>query len=134
MRLLIENVANLHRRSSWSEWKRKLEADERYKAIESSTTREDWFRDYIRTLKEPVKQVGIYDCRIACFYYVCYYYYYRKPMKQQQHQRQKIKINRHHQNDDVIIVIRVKVAMGRKHHRNDRKRPKIKMIIKKMVK
>jgi hypothetical protein len=32
--------------SSWSETKRAGEHDSRYKAIESSTKRENWFRDY----------------------------------------------------------------------------------------
>ena len=44
----------LHRGSRWSESKRKLELHDAYKACESSTAREDWFREYVRTLPEKV--------------------------------------------------------------------------------
>ena len=37
---------NVTRNSSWSETKRAGEHDSRYKSIESSSRREDWFRDY----------------------------------------------------------------------------------------
>lgn len=40
----------LHRYSSWSETKRLIDSDSRYKAIESSSRREDYFRDYCKTL------------------------------------------------------------------------------------
>ena len=34
------------RNSSWSEIKRSGDHDQRYKAVESSSRREDWFREY----------------------------------------------------------------------------------------
>lgn len=37
---------NVTRNSSWSETKRAGEHDSRYKSIESSSRREDWFREY----------------------------------------------------------------------------------------
>lgn len=37
---------NVTRTSSWSEIKRSGEPDPRYKSIESSSRREDWFREY----------------------------------------------------------------------------------------
>ena len=36
----------MHKSSSWSETKRAADHDARYKAIESSSRREDWFREY----------------------------------------------------------------------------------------
>lgn len=39
--------ADIDRHSRWSDVKRKLDSDPRYKAVESSVQREDWFRDYM---------------------------------------------------------------------------------------
>lgn len=39
-------------RSRWSETKKKIDSDPRYKAIDSSSRREDWFRDYVKTLED----------------------------------------------------------------------------------
>lgn len=47
---LLKEAKYLHRNSSWSESKKLLENDSRYKAVDSSSKREDWFRDYIKTL------------------------------------------------------------------------------------
>ena len=47
---LLKEHKNLHRHSSWTENKKILERDSRYKAVDSSSKREDWFRDYIKNL------------------------------------------------------------------------------------
>ncbi|ROT77294.1 Transcription elongation regulator 1, partial [Penaeus vannamei] len=44
--------ADIDRHSRWSDVKRKLDSDPRYKAVESSVQREDWFRDYMVKIKE----------------------------------------------------------------------------------
>jgi hypothetical protein len=40
------------RHSSWSDVKKKLESDPRFKAVDSSRDREDFFLDFIHDLKE----------------------------------------------------------------------------------
>lgn len=49
---LLKEQKHLHRHSSWTETKRQIDTDSRYKGIESSGRREDYFRDYIRYLDE----------------------------------------------------------------------------------
>ena len=49
---MLKELTDLDRHSRWSETKRRIDSDPRYKAIESSSRREDWFRDYIKTLNE----------------------------------------------------------------------------------
>lgn len=49
---LLKEQKHLHRHSSWTETKRSIENDPRYKAIESSSKREDYFRDYCKYLDE----------------------------------------------------------------------------------
>jgi len=49
---MLKELKSLHRHSSWTETKRLVEGDSRYKAIESSVKREDYFRDYCKTLPE----------------------------------------------------------------------------------
>ena len=49
---LLKDTSGLDRHSRWSDTKKKIDSDARYKAIESSSRREDYFRDYIRHLKE----------------------------------------------------------------------------------
>lgn len=48
--------ADVDRHSRYSEVKKKLSSDPRYKAVDSSTTREDWFREHIKHLKEERKK------------------------------------------------------------------------------
>ena len=43
---------DLDKHSRWSETKKKIDGESRYKAVESSSRREDWFRDYIKNLHE----------------------------------------------------------------------------------
>ncbi|KAL0269201.1 UNVERIFIED_CONTAM: hypothetical protein PYX00_007012 [Menopon gallinae] len=53
--MLRENP-DVDRHSRYSEVKKKLSSDPRYKAVESSTAREDWFREHIKHLKEERKK------------------------------------------------------------------------------
>lgn len=39
--------ADIDRHSRWSDVKRKVDNDPRYKIVESGVQREDWFRDYM---------------------------------------------------------------------------------------
>lgn len=50
--VLLKEQKHLHRNSSWSETKKQLDSDSRYRAIDSSSRREDYFRDYIRYLDD----------------------------------------------------------------------------------
>jgi transcription elongation regulator 1 len=49
---MLKELSDLDRHSRWGETKRRIDSDPRYKAIESSSRREDWFRDYIKTLDD----------------------------------------------------------------------------------
>lgn len=53
---LLRDTPEVDRHSRYSEVKKKLSSDPRYKAVDSSTTREDWFRDHIKHLKEERKK------------------------------------------------------------------------------
>ncbi|XP_012260939.2 transcription elongation regulator 1 isoform X2 [Athalia rosae] len=53
---MLQEHKDIDRHSHWSECKKKLESDWRYRLVESATTREDWFRDHIRLLKEERKK------------------------------------------------------------------------------
>lgn len=49
---LLKETTEIDRSSRWSEIKKKIDSDSRYKAVDSSSRREDWFKDYIRTLEK----------------------------------------------------------------------------------
>lgn len=49
---LLKEQKHLHRNSSWSETKKQIDSDSRYKSVDSSSRREDYFRDYVRYLDE----------------------------------------------------------------------------------
>lgn len=51
---LLKETSDLDRHSRWSDVKKKLDSDPRYKAVDSSTRREDWFKDYIRTIEKVI--------------------------------------------------------------------------------
>ena len=51
---MLKEMKNLSRHSSWTKTKEKLSSDSRYKAVDSSSKREDWFRDYIKYLDNEV--------------------------------------------------------------------------------
>jgi len=46
----------LDRHSRWGETKKKIDSDPRYKAVDSSSRREDWFRDFVKTLDDKKEQ------------------------------------------------------------------------------
>lgn len=47
---LLKETKGLHRHSSWTETKKMIESESRYKSVDSSSKREDWFRDYVKNL------------------------------------------------------------------------------------
>lgn len=49
---LLKETSDIDRHSRWSETKRKIDSDPRYKAVDSSSRREDWFKDYVRKLED----------------------------------------------------------------------------------
>lgn len=49
---LLKETSDIDRHSRWSEIKRKIDSDSRYKAVDSSSRREDWFKDYVRKLED----------------------------------------------------------------------------------
>jgi len=51
---LLKETSDLDRHSRWSDVKKKLDSDPRYKAVDSSTRREDLFKDYIRTIEKVI--------------------------------------------------------------------------------
>lgn len=53
---MLYESPDVDRHSRYSEVKKKLSSDPRYKAVDSSTTREDWFREHIKHLKEERKK------------------------------------------------------------------------------
>merc|ERR1711997_561491 len=49
---MLKESSGVDRHSHWSDVKKTLEGDSRYKAVESSSQKEDWFLDHIHDLKE----------------------------------------------------------------------------------
>ncbi|KFD69869.1 hypothetical protein M514_06116, partial [Trichuris suis] len=47
---LLKEQPNVKKRSRWSEVKKTISQDARYRQVESSSMREDWFRDYCKSL------------------------------------------------------------------------------------
>ncbi|ESO09267.1 hypothetical protein HELRODRAFT_156427 [Helobdella robusta] len=46
---LLKQTSSIDKHSRWADIKKKLESDSRYKAVDSSSRREDWFKDYLKT-------------------------------------------------------------------------------------
>lgn len=55
---MLKEMKNLHRHSSWTETKKLIENDPRYKAVESSSKREDYFRDHCKYLDSKSSHNG----------------------------------------------------------------------------
>lgn len=53
---MLKEHKEIDRHSRWVDVKKKVENDSRYKNVDSSVTREDWFRDYTRLLKDERKR------------------------------------------------------------------------------
>ena len=49
---LLRETSGLDRNASWTATKKRIDSDPRYKAVDSSSRREDWFRDYVRMLDD----------------------------------------------------------------------------------
>lgn len=49
---LLKEVPDVDRHTRYSDLKKKIGSDPRYKAVDSSNQREDWFRDFIKQLKD----------------------------------------------------------------------------------
>lgn len=49
---MLTEDSSIDHHAHWSDVKKRLDSDSRYKAVESSTQREDWFRDHLHDLKE----------------------------------------------------------------------------------
>nr|CAK32500.1 transcriptional cofactor CA150 [Schistosoma mansoni] len=58
---LLKEQKSINRYTHWTDVKRKLDTDPRYKAVDSSSKREDWFREFIRKLDDvPVVREDSY--------------------------------------------------------------------------
>lgn len=53
---LLREHSDIDRHARWSDVKKKLDSDTRYKSVESSGQREDWFREYCKILKDEKKK------------------------------------------------------------------------------
>ncbi|KAL3276562.1 hypothetical protein HHI36_011936 [Cryptolaemus montrouzieri] len=53
---LLREQSDIDRHSYWGDVKRKVDSDPRYKSVDSSGQREDWFREYCKILKEERKK------------------------------------------------------------------------------
>ncbi|XP_023246814.1 transcription elongation regulator 1 [Copidosoma floridanum] len=53
---LLREHKDIDRHSHWTDCKKRLESDWRYRNVDSAGTREDWFRDYVRVLKDERKK------------------------------------------------------------------------------
>lgn len=49
---LLKELPDVDRHTRYSDVKKKIGSDPRYKAVDSSNQREDWFRDFIKQLKD----------------------------------------------------------------------------------
>ncbi|KRT84883.1 hypothetical protein AMK59_601 [Oryctes borbonicus] len=53
---LLREHPDIDRHARWSDVKKKVDGDGRYKAVDSSGQREDWFREYCKILKDEKKK------------------------------------------------------------------------------
>jgi len=51
-KLLLKETEGIDRHAYWGDVKKLIQEDSRYKAVESSTQKEDWFMDYVHELKD----------------------------------------------------------------------------------
>jgi transcription elongation regulator 1 len=49
---LLSEQKGISKKTHWSDCKKKIDQDARYKAVDSSTRREEWFKEYLRKLEE----------------------------------------------------------------------------------
>lgn len=53
---LLRDTPDIDRHTRYSDMKKKLSSDPRYKAVDSSSAREDWFREHVKQLKDERKK------------------------------------------------------------------------------
>lgn len=53
---MLREHPDIDRHSRWSDVKKKVDSDPRYKAVDSSGLREDWFREYCKILKDEKRR------------------------------------------------------------------------------
>ncbi|GFO13671.1 transcription elongation regulator 1, partial [Plakobranchus ocellatus] len=53
---LLKETPGIERNSKWSDVKKKINSDPRYDAVDSSSRREDWFKDYVKNLDEATSE------------------------------------------------------------------------------
>nr|CAD7568498.1 unnamed protein product [Timema californicum] len=53
---LLREHPDIDRHARYGDIKKRLDSDPRYKAVESSTAREDWFREHVKLLKDERKR------------------------------------------------------------------------------
>jgi len=61
---LLKEQKHLHRGSSWTETKKIIDSDQRYRDVDSSSRREDYFREYVRKLDEKHTENGTSDSEL----------------------------------------------------------------------
>lgn len=49
---LLKETSGIDRHTRYSDIKKKINSDPRYEAVESSSRREEWYKEYIRNLSE----------------------------------------------------------------------------------
>ncbi|XP_044737437.1 transcription elongation regulator 1 [Chrysoperla carnea] len=53
---MLREHSDIDRHSRWPDVKKKIDSDPRYRAVDSSSTREDWFREYCKILKDEKRR------------------------------------------------------------------------------
>ena len=63
---LLKETSGLDRHSRWSEVKKKINSDPRYEAVDSSSRREDWFKDFVKNLEDVSCVLLFFFFHIVC--------------------------------------------------------------------
>lgn len=53
---MLREHSDIDRHTRWPDVKKKVDSDPRYRAVDSSSTREDWFREYCKILKDEKRR------------------------------------------------------------------------------
>lgn len=53
---MLREHSDIDRHARWSDVKKKVDSDPRYRAVDSSNQKEDWFREYCKILKDEKKR------------------------------------------------------------------------------
>ena len=57
---LLKETSDIDRHSRWSEVKKRIDSEARYKAVDSSSRREDWFRDHVKNIGDVSNLTKVY--------------------------------------------------------------------------